>query len=91
QVPNAEHIVAEHPLPGYIVPVQASADDAEPLSKEIKVLQQQQQQQQQYRPDSMEAAKSLFTKISDGRVFSRGLLTKGFEKVYAHVTGTTAS
>ncbi|CAN0509261.1 unnamed protein product [Ectocarpus sp. 12 AP-2014] len=39
----------------------------------------------------MEAAKSLFTKISDGRVFSRGLLTKGFEKVYAHVTGTTAS
>ncbi|CAB1103141.1 unnamed protein product [Ectocarpus sp. CCAP 1310/34] len=87
--PNAEDVVAEHPLPGYIVPVQASADDAEPLTWEIKV-DQQQQQQQQHRPDSMEAAKNFSTKISDGRVFSRGLLTKGFEKLYAHVTVTTA-
>ncbi|CAN0361163.1 unnamed protein product [Ectocarpus sp. 12 AP-2014] len=37
QVPNAEHVVAEHPFPGYIVPVQAPADDAEPLTREIKL------------------------------------------------------
>ncbi|CAM9807034.1 unnamed protein product, partial [Ectocarpus sp. 8 AP-2014] len=37
QETNAEDVVAEHPLPGYIVPVQASADDAEePLTMEIK-------------------------------------------------------
>ncbi|CAM9173950.1 unnamed protein product [Ectocarpus sp. 4 AP-2014] len=87
QVPNAKNVVAEHPLPGYIVPVEAYADDAEPLTMEIKV-EQQQQQQQQHRPNSMEALKSLFTKTSAGRVFSRGLLTK---KLYAHVADTAAS
>ncbi|CBJ30181.1 expressed unknown protein [Ectocarpus siliculosus] len=90
QVTNAEDVVAEHPLPGYIVPVQASADDAEPLTTEIKV-EQQQQQQQQHRPDSTEAVKNFFTKTSAGRVFSRGLLTKGFEKLYTHAADTTAS
>ncbi|CAN0047839.1 unnamed protein product, partial [Ectocarpus sp. 6 AP-2014] len=87
QVTNAEDVVAEHPLLGYIVPVQASADNAEPLATEIKVK----QQQQQHRPDSTEAVKNVFTKTSAGRVFSRGLLTKGFEKLYAHAADTTAS
>ncbi|CAM9209467.1 unnamed protein product, partial [Ectocarpus sp. 12 AP-2014] len=36
QAPDAEDVVAEHPPTGHIVPVQASADDAEPLTTEIK-------------------------------------------------------
>ncbi|CAM9209240.1 unnamed protein product, partial [Ectocarpus sp. 12 AP-2014] len=42
QITNGEDVVAEHPLPGYIVPVQASADDAEePLTanKGVEALQ----------------------------------------------------
>ncbi|CAN0452017.1 unnamed protein product, partial [Ectocarpus fasciculatus] len=37
QVANAEEVATEHPPPGYIVPVQASADDVEPLPTENKV------------------------------------------------------
>ncbi|CAB1096036.1 unnamed protein product [Ectocarpus sp. CCAP 1310/34] len=42
QVPNAEDVVAEHPLRGYIVPVQAAADDEEHLAanKGVELLQE---------------------------------------------------
>ncbi|CAM9737291.1 unnamed protein product [Ectocarpus sp. 4 AP-2014] len=42
QVANAEDVVAEHPLLGYVVPAQASADDAEPLTtnKAVEALQE---------------------------------------------------
>ncbi|CAN0212439.1 unnamed protein product, partial [Ectocarpus sp. 6 AP-2014] len=36
QVANAKEVATEHPPPGYFVPVQASADDVEPLTTENK-------------------------------------------------------